>query len=64
MQAMAFTNAIAQLAEEADHHPTITINYNKVSLRLTTHDTGNTVTPKDHELAQAITALIHRDFSS
>ncbi|HTE83425.1 MAG TPA: 4a-hydroxytetrahydrobiopterin dehydratase [Dehalococcoidia bacterium] len=37
---IAFVNAVAKLAEDAQHHPDITINYNKVSLALTTHDAG------------------------
>jgi 4a-hydroxytetrahydrobiopterin dehydratase len=38
--AMRFVNAVADEAEAANHHPDITINYNRVSLALTTHDVG------------------------
>jgi 4a-hydroxytetrahydrobiopterin dehydratase len=38
--AMRFVNAVADQAEAANHHPDITINYNRVSLALTTHDVG------------------------
>ena len=48
--AMRFVNAIAQAAEAADHHPDIDIRYNKVTLALTTHDSGG-LTEKDFTLA-------------
>ncbi len=37
-------------AEAMDHHPEWTNVYNRVGVRLTTHDTGG-LTPKDIELA-------------
>ena len=48
--ALRFVNAIAQAAETADHHPDIDIRYNKVTLALTTHDSGG-LTEKDFALA-------------
>ena len=36
-EAMKFVNKVAALAEEEDHHPDITINWNKVTLQLSTH---------------------------
>lgn len=38
--AMEFVNKIAELAENEGHHPDITVNYNKVTLELTTHSIG------------------------
>lgn len=35
--AIEFVNKVADLAEEESHHPDITINYNKVTLELSTH---------------------------
>ena len=52
-QAIAFVNHVANLAEEANHHPDITISYNKVVLSLTTHSAGK-LTEKDHALAKRI----------
>jgi 4a-hydroxytetrahydrobiopterin dehydratase len=52
-QAMRFVNRVARLAEAANHHPDITINYNKVKLALTTHDEGG-LTMKDFRLADRI----------
>ncbi len=52
-EAMEFVNKVADLAENANHHPEIEIDYNKVELELTSHDSGG-VTEKDLELAQSI----------
>lgn len=56
IEAMVFVNNVAELAEEAGHHPDIDIRYNKVVLALVTHDEGG-VTAKDVELARQIEAL-------
>ena len=48
--AMEFVNAVARLAEQANHHPDIDIRWNKVTLSLTTHDEGG-LTEKDFDLA-------------
>jgi 4a-hydroxytetrahydrobiopterin dehydratase len=52
--ALAFVNQVADLAEEAGHHPDIDIRYNKVRLSLVTHDAGG-LTDKDFELAAKAT---------
>lgn len=51
-----FVDAVAVLAEAANHHPDIDIRYNKVTLHLTTHDAGG-LTEKDFALAAEINAL-------
>jgi 4a-hydroxytetrahydrobiopterin dehydratase len=48
--AIVFVNRVADLAEEANHHPDIAISYKKVTLRWTTHSAGG-ITDRDHELA-------------
>ncbi len=53
LRAMAFVNSVAYLSEGAGHHPDITINYNKVTLRLITHS-EKALTDRDFELAGAI----------
>jgi 4a-hydroxytetrahydrobiopterin dehydratase len=53
VEAMAFVNKVAVLAEKADHHPDISINYNKVTLSLSTHSQGG-VTDNDFNLAKRI----------
>lgn len=52
-EAMAFVNKIANMAEDANHHPDITINYNKVTLALTSHDAGG-ITERDIAMAARI----------
>ena len=54
--AIKFVNAIARLAEKANHHPDIDIRWNKVTLSLTTHDQGG-LTEKDFTLAKKFDAL-------
>ena len=51
--AIVFVNRVAALADELDHHPDIDIRYDKVQLRLSSHDAGG-VTERDLALAQAI----------
>ncbi len=48
----------ALVAEKMDHHPSWTNVYNKVDFELSTHDAGDTVTEKDHTLANAIDKLV------
>ena len=55
-EAMAFVNRVADLAEEQDHHPDITISWNRVTLRVTTHDSGG-LTAADVRLARAVDAI-------
>jgi len=49
--AIQFVNAVAEAAEAMDHHPDIDIRYNKVTLALTTHDSGG-LTVNDFALAE------------
>jgi 4a-hydroxytetrahydrobiopterin dehydratase len=55
--AFAFMTEVAFAAESAGHHPEWSNVYNRVNIRLTTHDAGNTITDKDHSLAAAITKI-------
>lgn len=57
-EAFAFMTRVAFLAEEMNHHPEWTNVYNKVMVKLSTHDAGNIVTEKDRQLAQAIDLLV------
>ena len=54
--ALAFIVQVGVLSEKANHHPELFNVYNKVSIRLTTHDMGG-VTEKDFALARAIDAI-------
>jgi 4a-hydroxytetrahydrobiopterin dehydratase len=51
-----FVNQAAELAESANHHPDLLIQYNKVKVTLTTHD-QNGITGKDFLLAEQIENL-------
>ncbi|HET7580986.1 MAG TPA: 4a-hydroxytetrahydrobiopterin dehydratase [Bacillales bacterium] len=53
---LVFVNKVGELAENADHHPDILIQYNKVSLSLVSHDEGG-ITGKDFNLAGEIEKL-------
>jgi 4a-hydroxytetrahydrobiopterin dehydratase len=55
--AIAYVGRVAELAEEAGHHPDILVHgWNKVRLTLTTHSAGR-LTQADHDLAARIDAL-------
>jgi 4a-hydroxytetrahydrobiopterin dehydratase len=57
-EAWGFMSRVALVAEKADHHPEWTNVWNRVEIRLTTHDAGSTVSDRDRELAAAIDALL------
>ena len=50
--ALGFVNQVAETAEDVHHHPDILIRGNRVTLRLTTHDSGG-LTLNDVDLAAA-----------
>ena len=54
--AIDFVNAVAEVAEDEEHHPDIDIRYNKVRLVLSTHSKGG-VTELDFGLAERIDTL-------
>jgi 4a-hydroxytetrahydrobiopterin dehydratase len=55
--AMAFVNRVAEVAEEANHHPDILIHgWNKVRLSLTNHSAGG-LTEADFKLAERLDRL-------
>ena len=56
-EALSFMVRVGFEAEDLNHHPEWTNVYNRVSIRLSTHDAGDKVTAKDVELAQRIEQL-------
>jgi 4a-hydroxytetrahydrobiopterin dehydratase len=48
-----FIDRVAELAEAADHHPDIFVNYTRVTFTCSTHSEGG-VTDKDFRLAHQI----------
>ena len=53
---ISFVTRVADVAEEAEHHPDILIQYSTVTLRLSTHSEGG-ITSKDIDLARRIDGL-------
>lgn len=52
-QALGFIVQVGVIAEKKNHHPELFNVYNKVTIRLSTHD-ANGVTDKDIDLAKGI----------
>ena len=52
-EAIQFKVKVGEIAEELNHHPNWSNVYNKVNIKLSTHDAGG-VTDKDFELAKRI----------
>jgi 4a-hydroxytetrahydrobiopterin dehydratase len=53
-QALQFINEIVVICESENHHPEINWVYNKIILKLSTHDAGDVITEKDIKLAELI----------
>jgi 4a-hydroxytetrahydrobiopterin dehydratase len=56
-ESLAFMVRVGFAAEALNHHPEWTNVYNRVIIRLTTHEAGDKVTAKDVDLARKIQAL-------
>jgi 4a-hydroxytetrahydrobiopterin dehydratase len=56
VEAFGFVTKIALESEKMNHHPDITISYNRVVINLMTHDT-NSISNKDIDLAMKIDKL-------
>ncbi|EDO16813.1 hypothetical protein Kpol_1056p14 [Vanderwaltozyma polyspora DSM 70294] len=52
--ACSLFNAIAMRSHLWGHHPELTLNYNRLGIKLTTHDIGNQVSDIDLKLAKRI----------
>jgi 4a-hydroxytetrahydrobiopterin dehydratase len=52
---MAFVNVIAQVAHQQDHHPELTVSYNRCTVSYTTHSVGG-LSKKDFICAAKINA--------
>lgn len=57
MEAIAFVNKVASIAEEEQHHPDIYVFYNKVQLDLFTHAVGG-LSENDFIMASKIDKLL------
>ena len=56
--AVSFMTKVAIIAEKMNHLPYCENVYNTVRVELNTHDAGDIVTEKDHQLAAAIDKLL------
>jgi 4a-hydroxytetrahydrobiopterin dehydratase len=57
VRAFAFLTSVALLAERLGHHPEVHNVFDRVVLRLRTHDAGDVVSTADVELAAAIDGI-------
>ena len=56
-EAFAFMTRVAIEAEKLNHHPRWTNVWNTVEIWINTHDAGDIITEKDHQLAKKIDTL-------
>jgi 4a-hydroxytetrahydrobiopterin dehydratase len=57
VEAIAFVNQVAEIAEAAGHHPDIDVRYNHVLLGLVSHDAGG-ITSRDAAMASQISKAL------
>jgi 4a-hydroxytetrahydrobiopterin dehydratase len=57
-EALDFINKVGIISESMNHHPEIINNYNKVHLKLKTHD-KNQITELDHQMAKKVDQLFN-----
>ena len=55
-EAIVFVNAVAHLAEAANHHPDVRLGWGRIEFDLSSHDVG-AVTERDVALAKRIRAI-------
>nr|WP_205763673.1 4a-hydroxytetrahydrobiopterin dehydratase [Acidovorax sp. SRB_24] len=56
-ETIAFVNALAFIAHTQDHHPDLSVHYNRCVVRLNTHDVGG-LSATDFDCAARIDALL------
>jgi 4a-hydroxytetrahydrobiopterin dehydratase len=59
--AMRFMTMAAPAIERLGHHPEWTNSYDRVVIRLTTHDAGTVVTMRDVELARLLDRILAQE---
>ena len=56
-ETMAFVNAVAFIAHAQDHHPDLSVHYNRCVVRFNTHDV-NGISESDFACAAKVDALL------
>ena len=56
-ETIAFVNALAFIAHAEDHHPDLSVHYNRCVVRLNTHDAGG-LSASDFDCAARFDALV------
>ena len=56
VESLSFVNSLVAHFEAMDHHPDVTIAYDKVTFSLTSYDLGGKVTDRDVAAAKKITS--------
>jgi 4a-hydroxytetrahydrobiopterin dehydratase len=56
-ETISFVNALAFLANQQDHHPDLSVHYNRCVVHLNTHDVGG-ISSTDFECATLFDALL------
>mgnify|MGYP001214956949 CR=1 FL=1 len=60
MEGITLMNQIAELAEEYDHHPKMTINYKLVTVQYYTHVKSGSITNMDLFMAKKVDELMYQ----
>jgi len=58
-ETMAFVNAVAWIAHQADHHPDLQVGYNKCTIAYSTHDVGG-LSDSDFASAAKVNQLLSK----
>ncbi len=61
-QAMSFVNAVAWVSNQENHHPGLTISYNKCKVEYTTHSVGG-LSENDFICAAKVDGIYQQSFS-
>ena len=56
-ETIAFVNAVAFIAHTQDHHPDMSVHYNRCLVRFNTHDVGG-ISISDFDCAAQVDALV------
>lgn len=56
-ETMAFVNGVALIAHTQDHHPDLSVHYNRCAVRFNTHDVGG-ISATDFDCARRVEALL------